>query len=80
MEKQGDAYLTFKKEQKEAKAEINTSESIEKKIIANNGLSVDEFTKLLHPDRILNDNEKRNSGFNKESNRDSTCGYYNVKK
>ena len=40
-----------------SKAEINTSESI-KKIIANNGLSVDEFTKLLHPDRILNNNEK----------------------
>ena len=33
-----------------SKAEINTSESI-KKIIANNGLSVDEFTKLLHPDK-----------------------------
>ncbi|WP_103458528.1 hypothetical protein [Bacillus mycoides] len=38
-------------------AELNTSDSI-KKIINDSGYSVDEFVELLHPDRVLNDNEK----------------------
>ncbi|OSY02481.1 hypothetical protein S2E19_03959 [Bacillus mycoides] len=37
--------------------ELNTSDSI-KKIINDSGYSVDEFVELLHPDRVLNDNEK----------------------
>ena len=40
-----------------SKAEINTAESI-KNIINGKGYSVDEFAKLLHPDRVLMDSEK----------------------
>ncbi|PEA52394.1 hypothetical protein CON64_24040, partial [Bacillus pseudomycoides] len=38
-------------------AELNTCDSI-KRIINDNGHSVDEFVELLHPDRVLNANEK----------------------
>ncbi|HDR7613807.1 TPA: hypothetical protein QCX47_005615 [Bacillus mycoides] len=38
-------------------AELNTSNSI-KKLINNSGYSVDKFVELLHPDRVLNANEK----------------------
>ncbi|MED1436646.1 T7SS effector LXG polymorphic toxin [Bacillus mycoides] len=38
-------------------AELNTSDSV-KNLINNSGYSVDEFVELLHPDRVLNANEK----------------------
>ena len=40
-----------------SKAEINTAEGI-KNIINRKGYSVDDFAKLLHPDRMLTDSEK----------------------
>ncbi|WP_434297055.1 hypothetical protein [Clostridium sporogenes] len=40
-----------------SKANLNTCNSI-KKIINHKGYSVDEFVKLLHPDKVLSDSEK----------------------
>ena len=47
----------FKGTEGVSKAEINTAEGI-KTIINRKGYSVDDFAKLLHPDRMLTDSEK----------------------